>query len=260
MNNWFAGKIAGAAVGLWVGGPVGALVGLAVGHAVDHFSSPEDPDETLKDLRPPPPTAREIDARARLAFASHLVALFAAVARSDGAIRREEVRVIRTFFEERLRLTGEDLEFIRRLLKGSLNTPVDVGDACRWYLGHSQPAERNLFVQALYELALADGEMSQSEQRLINEIVVHLGLSERDHRAVRAVFYNEPNLEADYALLGLVPGAEDGELKKAFRLLAAKHHPDKVTHLGPDAVALAARRFTEIKAAYDRIRSARGQA
>lgn len=245
LPKWFGGKLTGASLGLAVGGPVGAAVGAVLGHAVDHLNRPEDPSPMASN-------------DPRLHFATHLVALFSALAHSDGPVRREEVAVIRAFFRDELRLGESDLQVIRQLLKASLSQDVDVAEACGYYRAHSRPAERHLFVQALYELALADGDMTQGEQAFINGVVVHLDISEADHHAIRTLFFSEPSLEADYALLAVEPGVDDVALKKAFRTLAARHHPDKVTHLGPDAVALAGRRFAEIKAAYDRIRVARG--
>lgn len=277
MKLWIGGKVAGTTVGLVVGGPVGALVGLAVGHALDHFTRPDDPDDLLRAQRPipppgvsePPQGARasapsagarrtEIDEAAHLRFTTHLVALFAAVARADGTIRREEVQTIRRFFAEELRLGEAELDLVRRLLKRALQTPVDVEAAARRYKEVSSGADRMLFVQALYEMVCDRGDPTPAEQKTINEIVVALDLSEADHHAIRALFFSTPGLEEDYARLGIEPGVGDDELKRAFRKLAAKHHPDRVTHLGPDAVAMAGKRFAEIKAAYDRIRAARG--
>jgi len=49
-----------------------------------------------------------------------------------------------------------------------------------------------------------------------------------------------------YEVLGVSKGASEAEVKKAFRALAKKHHPDK--HAGD---ATAQKRFQEISAAYD---------
>ncbi len=61
------------------------------------------------------------------------------------------------------------------------------------------------------------------------------------------------SIEDPYQVLGLRKGAPIGEVKKAYRELAAKYHPDKVSHLGDEFRALAERRFKEINEAYQSI-------
>jgi len=53
------------------------------------------------------------------------------------------------------------------------------------------------------------------------------------------------------AVLGLYDGAKAAEIKKAYRDLAAKYHPDRVAHLGPELVELTSEKFKQINAAYD---------
>jgi len=53
-----------------------------------------------------------------------------------------------------------------------------------------------------------------------------------------------------YAVLNVPKGASREEIKKAYRELANKYHPDKVHHLGDEFKKLAEQRFKEIEAAY----------
>ncbi len=62
-----------------------------------------------------------------------------------------------------------------------------------------------------------------------------------------------------YAILGVAPGAPADEVKRAYRQLAAKYHPDKVTHLGREFRELAEQRFKEIQQAYAQIMSERNR-
>ena len=56
-----------------------------------------------------------------------------------------------------------------------------------------------------------------------------------------------------YAVLGVDATASEAEIKKAYRKLVSKYHPDKVAHLGDEFKVLADRRFKEIQQAYQRI-------
>ena len=52
-------------------------------------------------------------------------------------------------------------------------------------------------------------------------------------------------------VLGLYDGAKPEEIKKAYKELATKYHPDRVAHLGPELVELTSEKFKEISAAYE---------
>jgi DnaJ like chaperone protein len=58
--------------------------------------------------------------------------------------------------------------------------------------------------------------------------------------------------------LGLDKSASDTDLKKSFRKLAIKYHPDKVANLGEDHQKAAKDKFQKLTAAYERIKDSRG--
>ena len=66
------------------------------------------------------------------------------------------------------------------------------------------------------------------------------------------------SLEGAYKVLEVSPDATDDEVKKAYRKLALKHHPDRVASLGEDVQKAAEEKFKNINDAYERIRKARG--
>ena len=59
-------------------------------------------------------------------------------------------------------------------------------------------------------------------------------------------------------MLGVEPTATDDEVRKAYRQMALKHHPDRVAALGEDVRKAAERKFQEINEAKERIYRARG--
>jgi DnaJ like chaperone protein len=61
-----------------------------------------------------------------------------------------------------------------------------------------------------------------------------------------------------YKVLEITADANDEEVKKAYRRMATKYHPDKVSHLGHDVQEAAKRKFQDLQAAYEKIKKERG--
>jgi len=57
-----------------------------------------------------------------------------------------------------------------------------------------------------------------------------------------------------YKILEIQRGASQEDIKRAYRQLAAKYHPDKVEHLGDEFKVLAEQRFKEVQQAYQELR------
>jgi DnaJ like chaperone protein len=261
------GKLLGAIVGLsigllvqgWVAGVVFALIGLFLGHRMDELNAPpEGPVEPKAQAEslPEPQTAAELDAEARALFAVKVANLFVAVATAAGELGRDEVRVVRAFFEDGMRYSPRELDRVREALKAARDAPADLDDALDTTRAELDEPERLLLLDALYRLALADGELRPAEREVLHHAAQGLGLSDEDERAVAALHLGDA--ASDYARLGLEPSASDDEVRRAFKRLAAAHHPDKVAHLGPGAVALASETFRDLRCAYDAVRRVRG--
>ena len=61
-----------------------------------------------------------------------------------------------------------------------------------------------------------------------------------------------------YEVLGVSRTAAEPEIKKAYRRLAMKYHPDKVHHLGAEYLKDAQEKFKKINDAYEQIKKERG--
>lgn len=57
-----------------------------------------------------------------------------------------------------------------------------------------------------------------------------------------------------HAVLGIVSGASQKEIRAAYRARMREYHPDKVEHLGEDLQKLAHRKSLEIQQAYQRLK------
>lgn len=63
----------------------------------------------------------------------------------------------------------------------------------------------------------------------------------------------ERRVDDPYVVLEIERNATEEEIKKAYRKLVNKYHPDKVAHLGDEFKALAEVRFKEIQQAYRKV-------
>jgi DnaJ like chaperone protein len=123
----------------------------------------------------------------------------------------------------------------------------------------------------LFGIAHADKEISQVELNLLATIGRYLGISQVDFNSIRAMFgfssgggsssgrpQPRANLTAAYQILEIQASASDDELKKAYRKMAKKHHPDRVASLGEDLKRNAKEKFQKIQEAYEQIKTSRG--
>ena len=61
-----------------------------------------------------------------------------------------------------------------------------------------------------------------------------------------------------YQILDLAPGASVTDVKKAYRKMAVKFHPDKVAALGEEVQKAAKEKFQHVQNAYENIKKQRG--
>jgi DnaJ like chaperone protein len=64
--------------------------------------------------------------------------------------------------------------------------------------------------------------------------------------------------DSAYKILEIHSSATDEELKKAYREMALKYHPDKVSHLGEEVREAAEKKFQTVTEAYETIKKQRG--
>ncbi|MCH1575398.1 MAG: DnaJ domain-containing protein, partial [Flavobacteriales bacterium] len=102
----------------------------------------------------------------------------------------------------------------------------------------------------------ADGNVDQSEVEVIRQIAGWMGISAKDSKSIEASFYTD--VASHYAVLEVAESASDSEVKKAFRRMAVKFHPDKVRDMGAEYQKQARTRFDRITEAYEAIKKQRG--
>jgi DnaJ like chaperone protein len=237
------GKWVGLGLGWALGGPIGGILGLAVGSIFDSGTSVAAGH--VKDIR-----GRTL----RGDYAASLLVLIAAVMKADGRVMKSELDYVKRYFITRF---GEDtaseaLVMLRDILKQDI--PLrDVTQQMAQRLDYSYRLEMLHF---LFGIASADGSVSDQENRVIQQISGYMGISESDFSSIRAMFVSQT--DAAYKILEIESTVSDEEVKKAYRRMAMKYHPDKVSHLGEDFKKVAQEKFRKVQGAYEQIKKERG--
>ena len=187
-------------------------------------------------------------------FPTSLLLLSAAVMKADGKVLKAELDYVKQFFIQQFgNEAGRRYIFE---LKDILKREVPLNRACADIRQSLTPEVRLQLLHYLFGIAKADGHVLATEVKLIQTIAGYLGISNSDFTSIRAMFYKDPNTA--YKILGIQETATEEEIKKAYRKLAVKYHPDKVQHLGKEFQSGAKEKFQRIQEAYETIKKERG--
>ena len=107
----------------------------------------------------------------------------------------------------------------------------------------------------LFGVANADGSISKSELQKINQIAAAIGIRSNDLESIKAMFIKATGNA--FRILEISPSATDSEVKKAYRSMAKKYHPDKLQSKDPAMIKGAQEKFQEVQRAYEAIQKER---
>jgi DnaJ like chaperone protein len=235
------GKWLGGGLGFVMGGPIGGLLGFLVGSMVD--STTVTSTSYSSGSRSTTPGA----------FGVSLLVLIAAVMKVDGKIVKSELDYVKQFF---IRQFGrESAAEATVMLRDLLKKDIPLRDVCQQISSSMDYSSRLQLLHLLFGVSLADGSANQAEINLIERIAGDLNISAGDFKSIKNMFV--PETDSSYKILEIERSATDDEAKKAFRKMAMKYHPDKVSHLGEDYKKAADEKFKKVNEAYDRIKKER---
>ncbi|XOV67306.1 MAG: TerB family tellurite resistance protein [Fluviicola sp.] len=184
-----------------------------------------------------------------------LMALSAAVMKADGKVLKAELNFVKSFFNQQFgpQFSQQHLQTLKRFLDSD---EIPLQRICNDIKLRMQPEVRVQLVHYMFGIAKADGEVSPSEVNVISRIADMLGISRQDFESVKNMFYR--NVDSDYKVLGVEADATDEEVKKAYRKMAIKFHPDKVSQMGEEYQKGAKEKFQKIQESYEAIKKRRG--
>ena len=243
MGNF--AKWIGAGVGFWaLGGPVGALIGFAVGSLFDGANN----TNTSKNIR----TSNTAEGD----FKMSLLILMACIMKADGRVDKSELAVVKKFLVANFGEQGalDALAILKKLLEQNINE-TEVATQIGQNMNYSSKLE---LLHLLFNIAYADGDIVASELNTIQRIATIFRIDRLDFESIKAPYMKQKDVNWAYKSLEIEPNASDDDIKKAYRRMAMKYHPDKVNNLGEDVKKSATEKFRSINEAYESLKKQRG--
>ena len=189
----------------------------------------------------------------RNSFLMSLLVLSASIIKADGKTTSQELSTLRSFFTRNFGAqAGNEAEKIIREL---LNKDYNLYEVCGQIRSCMDYSQRLQLYHYLVALGASDG-LHQREVDILETIATYIGLSKSEADSIFAQF--RPNNDSNYKVLEITPDVTDEEVKKAYRKMAIKYHPDKVATLGEDVQKAAEEKFKAVSKAYEEICRERG--
>ena len=238
------GKWIGGGLGWAFGGPIGALIGFTLGSMFDGTQI----SSTMTSIGSSHTTEGD--------FKMSLLVLMACIMKADGHVDKAELAVVKKFLVSNFGEQGalDALHILKNLLEQDINEG-EVAMQISQNLNYSSKLE---LLHLLFNIAYADGEVVASEMATIQRIASIFRIDRLDFESVKAPYMKLVDRDWAYKSLEIEPTATNEEIKKAYRNMAKKYHPDKVNDLGEDVKKSATEKFRSVNEAYENLKTQRG--
>lgn len=247
MNKTSYGKWILGGLGWALGGPLGAILGYLMGSAFDSMNSGEFEYKTTG-----ADTYNDVNTRSG-DFRLSLLVLSASVMKADGKMLKSELDYIKAFFVQNF---GQaQTKYYMRAFRDMLKKDIPLQDVCWQIQSHMDLHSRLQLLHFLFGIALADGKAHTREIKTIEDISSWLNINQNDFVSIKNMFVKET--DSAYKILEVSPSASDEEVKKAYRAMALKYHPDRVSHLGEEFQLAAKEKFQKVNDAWNTIKKER---
>jgi|TARA_B110000495_G_scaffold52941_1_gene44426 DnaJ like chaperone protein len=237
-------KMLWGGLGWALGGPIGAIIGYSFASMSGQYTTNYSSGYQNRAY----PKTQPGD------FIVSLLVLFGAVMKADKKMLKSELDFVKQFLSKQFS-QGQVQDFMT-LFKDIIKQEYPLHDVCRQIVHSMDHPSRLELIHILFGLSKADGDVHKDEVKVIRSIARYLNINDNDFNSIEAMFFR--NTLSDYTILEIKSNASDSELKKAYRKMATKYHPDKVNHLGNDLRKLAEEKFKSVNKAYQNIKKERG--
>lgn len=188
-------------------------------------------------------------------FELNLLSLASIVIKADGVVNQKELDFVRQYF---VQAYGKDQAnatfkvFNEQIKKQELSSQT----ICSFLKQRMRYESRLQILHFLFSISKADGHVSEAEVNEINSISGFLGINHRDFESIKAMFFSNP--DSAYKILEIDRSASAADIKKAYRAMVKKYHPDKLQHMDEVYQKGAEEKFRKVQEAYEQIQKEKG--
>ncbi len=244
MIKWVGAFLGYYVLRHWIGGIVGFFIG-------SFF------DNTGKNIRGAQSVFEDIT-RQKVSpadFELKLLSLCSIVIKADGTISKSEMEYVQRYFVGTY--GKEKANAIFRTFNDVIKKQeVSAQQICSYLNQRTRPEVRMQLLHFLFGIAQADGTVSNLEINKIQEIAGYLRINIRDFESIKAMFIK--SVDNAYKILEIDKSASDDAVKKAYRTMAKKYHPDRVNTENEAIKKGAEEKFKQVQKAYEEIQKERG--
>jgi DnaJ like chaperone protein len=270
-GDWW-GKILGGFFGFLMAGPIGIFFGILIGNFFDKALS--------KHALYPYRYLTEAPADIQALFLETTFSILGHIAKADGRVSENEIQKANTIMDN-LQLTRKQKKAAKLFFTQGKHPNFTIDplltlfkNACR-----NHPELVQSFISIQFSMAQLDG-FSEKKIQSLNNVLRTLGFAPlhkqnpfynnfdnfshqyqySSKRQERPVEPTQPRASDAHAILGTTPASTQDEVKKAYRRLISKNHPDKLIAKGASAEAIkhANNKTQVIRKAYEQLCESNG--
>jgi len=186
-------------------------------------------------------------------FGVTLLILFAKVMKADGKLLKSELDYVKNFLKQQFGI--HKTKELMTIFKDILEQDYPLKDVCKQIQRSMDHPSRLELIHILYGLSASDGHVHPEEIKVIQTMANYLNINKNDYESIKAMFAKDE--KAIFRVLEISPNASNNEIKRAYRKMANKYHPDKVAHLGKEMQNLAEDKFKAVNDAYQQLKKDR---
>lgn len=269
-------RMIGAGVGAVLGGPLGALVGWGVGGFLeDNFTVSSQQNASVRCTR----------CNAQLTLVDgdgfwecaecHKVfyhgdkqknimlvytMIMAKLAKADGVISNKEIDIVNAHFDKNFSINSKIKEYITHVFNEEKIKGTDI-DTCMFsmkYLLKDDMHDYLCVLDTMFAVSSVDGAIHPEQKKILITFKRICCITDSDYSVIQER-YAGINCDTYYLILGCKEGDSIDEIKKAYRKMVQKYHPDTIAGKDLDPVFLdfAKREFCKVQEAYEKIKVSR---